>query len=191
MNVKDRLVGRRAGLCAAALVAALVAGPASAEPYKRSLYGNFVDADHDCQDTRAEVLIIESLVPVTLDAAGCKVLKGKWFDAYTGRVFTNPRQLDIDHLVPLGEVHKSGGDRWGKARRVDYANNLSDPDILIAVSLGQNRSKGDRNPAEWLPKKNTAFYCTYIRRWVAIKARWNLRIDAGERRAIDDVLAGC
>jgi hypothetical protein len=140
----------------------LVAVPAAhADPYKRSLYKHWIDADHDCQDTRTEVLIAESVIAVTLDARGCKVLRGKWNDPYTGRTFANPRLLDVDHLVPLGEVHVSGGDRWSPQRRQDYANNLSDPNTLIAVSLSANRSKGDRDPAKWLPT-NVSFRCIYV-----------------------------
>ncbi|MGH6692122.1 MAG: hypothetical protein ACREF4_15750, partial [Gammaproteobacteria bacterium] len=36
-----------------------------------------------CIDIRQQVLIDESVVPVTLDAKGCRVLKGEWHDPYT------------------------------------------------------------------------------------------------------------
>ena len=156
---------------AAILVSVATASTAQSEPYKRSLYKHWVDADRDCQDTRQEVLIAESTVPVKLDARGCKVLKGQWFDPYTGKVFTNPKVLDIDHFVPLAEVHRSGGNRWSAAKRQAYANDLSSLDTLIAVSAGANRSKGDKDPAKWMPD-NEAFHCQYVQTWVAIKVRW-------------------
>ena len=51
--------------------------------YSRSDYKHWIDADKDCQDTRQEVLIAESLEKPILDEKGCKVISGKWFDPYT------------------------------------------------------------------------------------------------------------
>ncbi len=82
--------------------------PSPTVPYDRDLYGGWRDADGDCQDTRQEVLIAESLVPVALDSRGCRVVSGQWLDPYTGQTFTNPSDLDIDHFIPLAEAHRSG-----------------------------------------------------------------------------------
>ena len=90
---------------------------------------SFVDADLDCQSTRQVVLIEESQEPVVLDLRGCKVRN----DPYTGETFTNPRQLDIDHFVPLAEVHRSGAHSWDAKKRKAFANDLTDPRSLIAV----------------------------------------------------------
>ncbi len=58
------------------------------------------------------------------------------------------------------------------------------------VSAGFNRSKGDQDPAEWLPP-DESFRCTYVEDWVVIKAAWDLSVDAAEHDAIVDVLSGC
>ena len=42
-------------------------------PYSRSDYNHWIDEDKDCQDTRQEVSIIESLIKVKLDKKGCIV----------------------------------------------------------------------------------------------------------------------
>ena len=84
----------------------------NAEAYSRVDYKHWIDADKDCQNTRQEVLIRDSLQKVTLDKKGCKVIKGRWYDLYTDKYFTNPNDLDVDHFVPLGEVDRSGGNKW-------------------------------------------------------------------------------
>ena len=159
-------------------------------PYVRSLYGGWSDDDGDCQDTREEVLIAESLVEVDLDATGCKVIAGKWLDPYTGSVFTDPGELDVDHFIPLAEVHRSGAATWDNVRRHAFANNLRQSGALIAVSSAANRSKGDRDPAGWLPP-NVAYRCKYVEDWVAYKAAWQLTMDADESRAVAEFLNAC
>ena len=111
-------------------------------------------------------------------------------DLYTGETFTDPGDLDIDHYIPLAEAHRSGADTWTAQRREDFANDLTHPDALIAVSASANRSKSDRDPAGWLPP-DTGYQCAYVDTWVAIKGIWDLTIDSEERAAIDEVLGGC
>src|SRR3972149_2944896 len=91
----------------AVLVSVSTAQVVQAEPYKRSLYKHWVDADSDCQDTRQEGLIAERTIAVRLESRGCKVLSRRWHDPYTDAVFTDPKKLDIDHFIPLKEVHRS------------------------------------------------------------------------------------
>lgn len=184
------MVLRFAFLMAGLLAAATVAQAAEIVPYKRSLYKHWIDADRDCQNTRQEVLITESVIVPTLDATGCKVIGGRWLDPYTGETFTDPRKLDIDHLIPLAEVHRSGGEQWNAKRRQSYANDLFDPNTLIAVDLRANRRKGAKDPAKWMPQSD-AFHCQYILRWVEVKSRWGLSMDAKERSKVQAVLAGC
>jgi len=164
--------------------------PAPAVPYDRDLYGSWIDADGDCQDTRQEVLIAESITPVQLDSRGCRVVSGTWLDPFTGQTFTNPGDLDIDHFIPLAEAHRSGADRWPSQLRRQFANDLSWPGSLIAVSASANRSKGARDPAGWLPP-NEEFHCDYVRNWVITKAYWGLAMDGREREAVYNVLADC
>ena len=159
-------------------------------PYKRNLYGKWRDIDKDCQNTRQEVLISKSLVPVKLDSKGCRVISGKWFDPYTGQTFISPRDLDIDHFIPLAEVHRSGGNIWDRQRRQRYANDLSYKNTLIAVSSSTNRAKGDKDPARWLPP-NKSFHCEYVQLWAATKKYWILTMDNMERKTIKSILQEC
>ncbi len=169
-------------------VAAQIIAPEVDAPYdRRAQYGDWTDADGDCMNTRHEVLAAESLVVPTLSADGCKVKVGLWYDPYTGLTFTNPKRLDLDHLVPLAEAHRSGADAWDNARRRAYGNDLANPGHLIAVQARANRSKGAKDPAAWLPP-NTAYHCAYVRAWVGVKHKWALSIDPAEQAAIATVL---
>lgn len=156
--------------------------------YDRKAWKHWIDADRDCQNTRHEVLIEESLTPVTFKTdKGCRVVSGSWLGSYSGDVFTDASKLDIDHLVPLKEAHESGGYAWDAARRRDYANDLSDPNTLIAVDRGLNRQKGAGDPAEWLPP-NKAYQTEYAEAWVAVKRKWGLTADAKEISALQAIL---
>lgn len=131
--------------------------------YNRHAWRHWVDADHDCQSTRDEVLIAESEVRVEfVDDRHCRVKRGRWTCPHTGRTVTDPVRLDIDHLVPLENAHGSGGWRWSPAQKAKYANDLDDPEQLVAVVASANRSKGSRAPDQWLPA-NVSFVCEYVR----------------------------
>ena len=191
-----RVSAAASGFALVALGLGLTAGAYGQEPaertvpYSRSLYTHWTDDDNDCQDTRQEVLIAESTQPVELDNSGCRVVAGRWFDPYTAQTVTNPSELDIDHLIPLAEAHRSGANAWDAERRRKFANDLFHVDALIAVTASANRSKGARDPARWLPP-NHEYRCEYARAWVVHKATWGLALDKQERLALMQILQGC
>lgn len=155
--------------------------------YRRSEWKHWIDADSDCQDTRQEVLIDESVIPVTFDERGCKVISGRWICPYTGMVFTDPSQLDVDHMVALNSAHEAGGWRWDRERKMMYANELNQPIHLVAVYKGANRSKGSKKPNEWLPP-NKYYRCLYVLDWVNIKMQWELTMTPDESEFIINYL---
>lgn len=147
--------------------------------YARDLFRHWTDDDGDGCNTREEVLIAESVTPAQVDAYGCKVVEGDWFSEYDGITHTNPSNLDIDHVVSLKEAWDSGAWNWSAAQRQKFANDLSDPRSLIAVTASANRSKSDKDPSNWIPGRQEAV-CTYIVNWVAVKAKWKLSMDESE-----------
>lgn len=174
---------------------ALVAGltvhePEPTEPYVRSDWPHWSDADGDCQSTRFEVLIEESAVEPTLSDDGCRVVAGRWLDPFTGVVVTDPSDLDVDHLVPLANAHASGGWAWDRELRRSFANDLDHPEALVAVTSSANRSKGSRGPDEWRPPA-TEFWCEYATGWAEVKLRWELTITEAERVALLELRATC
>jgi hypothetical protein len=159
--------------------------------YKRTLFKHWSDLDRDGCSTREEVLIAESITNAQVDAYGCKVIAGDWYSPYDNQRYSYPADLDIDHVVALKEAWDSGAHSWSAAKRELFANDLSDDRSLIAVKDSENQSKSDRDPSNWIPK-NSAYLCTYLADWVAIKARWGLSMDTSEWGRIKNLLnASC
>lgn len=155
--------------------------------YKRSDWGRWIDTDRDCQDTRQEVLISESLIPVTMDSRKCKVTKGRWFCPYTGQFITDPSILDIDHLVPLKHAHEHGGSEWSREKKREYSNYLKDPRNLIAVHRSANRQKGAKAPHEWMPKFKP-YWCSYLSDWIIVKYKFKMFLSNEEMLFIEKTL---
>tara|TARA_B100000686_G_scaffold297768_1_gene330292 strand:+ start:350 stop:1534 length:1185 start_codon:yes stop_codon:yes gene_type:complete len=159
--------------------------------YSRSSWSHWNDADGDCQNARAEVLIDESMSSITFRSNNkCTVDTGYWEDAFSGIILTEASDLDVDHMVPLKNAHDSGGWSWNSTKKKEYANDLSDPNHLIAVSAGVNRSKGAKSPDQWKPPLQS-YWCTYATNWISIKNKWNLGVTYSEWSALEIMLAYC
>ena len=171
-----------------------IADRGSGVEYNRRDWRHWIDADRDCQDTRAEVLIAESLASVSFapedDGDQCRVVSGRWLGPWTGEVFTDASDVDIDHHVPLGHAHLSGGWQWPPDRKRAYANDVADPVSLQATSAPVNRSKGKQPPDEWRPNE-TASWCRYAADWITVKQKWELTVTSSEVGALEAMLATC
>ena len=176
---------------ATTLVITIAAIPAGIPAYDRSDWRHWVDSDGDCQDARQEVLIEESLEPVTYeDDRECRVETGQWWAPHLGHHLGNPGHIDVDHHVPLKNAHLSGGWAWTPEEKEQYANFLEDPDHLVAISSRHNRSKGARGPVEWAPPDNGT-WCDYATDWAEIKEKWELTMTPVESEMVMDMLGTC
>lgn len=144
--------------------------------YDRSLFGGWADFDGDCLNTRHEVLAQLSTGRLVLSNDNCRVVRGRWNDPYTGKIFLEARKMDIDHLVPLYWAWQHGADQWSNAKREKFAN---DPVNLFAVDAGTNRAKGAKGPLEWLPP-NAAFHCQYVLRFKRLMKTYGLTYPAAD-----------
>jgi hypothetical protein len=167
----------------------IVADELSLAGYSRDLFDHWQTVEGGCS-VRERVLIDESRSPAQVDPFGCAVVAGDWFSIYDGIEIQDPSELDIDHVVALAEAWRSGAATWDERRRTAFANDLTDPRTLVAVSASSNRSKSDRDPSEWRPPRREA-WCAYASDWIAIKVRWQLTADPAEARALEDMLAAC
>lgn len=120
---------------------------------------------------------------------GCDVVAGRWVSPYDDGVWTDPADVDIDHVVALAEAWRSGAASWDDSKREDFANDMSGPQ-LITVTDNVNQAKGDQAPHQWRPP-NTDYWCTYARMWIGSKARWELSIVSAERTALEEMLNTC
>lgn len=175
---------------AKSLLAKLAVAPeAGASSYARTKFPYPFDANGDCQNTRAEVLLQETKAAVTYTTSSrCYVKTGKWFSYYDGVWATLASALQVDHFVPLQQAWVSGARSWTPAQRKAFANDLWGP-TLQAVTVKMNESKGDRDPAKWLPPR-AASRCQYAIQWVEVKYRWRMTIDATEKAALAKLLTG-
>ena len=118
---------------------------------------------------------------------GCDVESGRWLDPYTTRVYTDPLDIDIDHLVPLANAYRSGASEWDEPERERYAN---DPGNLLSVEDNANQEKGDKGPEAWKPP-NRAIWCSYAKRWVGVKSTYDLTINPQEKASLEQMLSSC
>ncbi|MEU8705024.1 HNH endonuclease family protein [Streptomyces sp. NPDC048565] len=163
-----------------------VSAEGSSSGYSRDKFPHWITQSGNC-NTR-EVVLERDGSDVVQDSA-CAATSGSWYSEYDGATWTAASDLDIDHMVPLAEAWRSGASSWTNDQRQAYANDLTRPQ-LIAVTDNVNQSKGDKDPAEWLPSR-TAYQCTYARAWVHVKHYYDLSVDSAEKTALQSALNGC
>ncbi|MCX4690642.1 HNH endonuclease family protein [Kitasatospora purpeofusca] len=172
-----------------AAVDALAVADERRDGYVRTAYKHWTDADHNGCNARKDTIISEALEAPEV-GPGCTLTGGTWFSPYDDVVVTDASGLDVDHLIPLAENWDSGGFGWTAKEREQYANDLEDSRTLIAVTARSNRSKSDKDVAEWLPPA-VEYRCHYTQDWVAVKTRWGLSVDPAELAALHRIAAGC
>jgi hypothetical protein len=146
--------------------------------YQREDWPHWIDEDGDCQNTRQELLILSSQVPVTFTSErGCTVATGQWLDPYTGNTYTQASDVDIDHVVPLAYAHAAGGATWTREQRERFAN---DPRNLLVVDDAENQRKGAAGPSEYLPR--ASFHGDYLRLWREVVEAYGLKLRAEDAR---------
>lgn len=147
--------------------------------YDRKKFKHWVDLDGDCQNTRNEILIARSNVPVTFKKnkkGDCVVKSGEWSDFYYFETLSEAQNIDIDHIVPLKHAWTAGANTWTPKKREVFAN---DHENLVITNKKYNRQKGAKTILEWMPVEKS-YACQYIKRWFEIKEKYDLKITQKE-----------
>jgi hypothetical protein len=155
--------------------------------YSRKEWKHWTDHDRNCLDMRHEILKTRSLTPPSLNARGCKVLRGQWEDYYFPKNLSIASNVDIDHLVPLKNAHESGGYAWSKRQRETFAN---DPRVLVITDLKYNRQKGSKGIDRWLPAQKS-YACKYVKDWIRVKREYRLHLLEAEKQTITQISPEC
>jgi hypothetical protein len=162
--------------------------PFKEKGYDRKKWSHWIDIDRDCQNTRAEILIFESILPIKFRGnKKCSVFSGKWHDPYSGRYWFLASDLDIDHIVPLYWAYNHGGKNWTNKKKSIFANDI---DNLLAVEDELNQSKGSKGPNNWLPP-NKSFQCIYVKKFDKIVEKYKLIYRIEEKLFINHFLDNC
>lgn len=157
-------------------------------------------------DTRKAVLIM-SAMPGTLEVSpnfqsDCK-FKGSWKDGYGEfkdnknpsaglkelRVTENPTEMQIDHIVALGDAYRSGANAWGEGVTPERLSIANDPLNLAVSAAAANNFKSDKGPSNYLPPSE--FGCEYAERYTKVKEKYNLTYTQADVDALKGALTKC
>jgi len=178
----------------------VAARPGPDPAYRRADFGSaWADTDHDGCSQRRDALAaaVDRTKPFTERRRGrCihDVVAGTWTDPYTGLPLTftdlsdsqQAQQIPIDHVVALAVAYRYGANRWTAEQRLAFATDLSN---LQPTARATNSKKSDRDAASWRPGRR--YQCDYATRYVSIKAKYALRVDEMEKRALSEMLNAC
>ena len=169
------------------VLAMVAVEPEHQNGYARELFKTWIGVAPDGCDARTAVLRRESTTPIDPALGPCSTTGGAWVSPYDEAAISDPGNSEIDHVVSLKEAWDSGAWAWTDEQRTAYGNDTTDARTLRVVSPSANRSKGDKDPSNWLPVR-AEYVCRYVADWLAIKARWSLTMDESEAGRIRNLL---
>jgi hypothetical protein len=166
-----------------------VKGRAPQTGYSRDQFGDGWGQIGSC-DTRNYILVRDLTKETFRSSPACTVATGVLKDPYTGKTINFVRgvktslAVQIDHVVALSDAWQKGAQQLTYAKRVALSN---DPLNLLAVDGPTNASKSDSDAASWLPP-NRGYWCPFVARQVAVKAKYKLWMTSAEKAQISRIL---
>lgn len=145
----------------------------------------------DCLDITEQVLVERSAVPVVFaDNFECVPSEGSWSDPYLGTEIMRTVDAEVRSLVPIENVHDSGGSEWSLSTREDFLNDTSFPASMVILSADSGHNPRNATPDVWRPS-DPASLCGYAIDWIGVKSRWELTVSVDENAALTEMLATC
>ena len=118
--------------------------------------------------------------PPSIEAQIVAALGGIVYGPYTGRIFTDTRQTDIEHIVAVSEAHDSGLCAASAELRRRFATDLLNLTLAApAVNRCATGAKCAFDAAEWLPPVNR---CWFAARVVAVRQKYRLSVERARGR---------
>lgn len=118
----------------------------------------------------------------------CSISKGKWIDPYSGKTIKNVKDMDVDFIIPLSVVNKSGGSDWDKVTKKTYSNDTEN--VLIAVSKDSKDDRGDKTIAKYIPKSKE-YKCEFAKNYTIVANKYNILITDKDKDKLSDLIVEC
>src|SRR5699024_7953215 len=165
----------------------------SEDDYERDEFGDgWASIGGGC-DTRDQILN-RDLVEITYEnGSDCEATDGTLHDPYTGTTIEGhlSEDVQIDHIVSLGDAWYSGAEDWSSEKREAFAN---DPANLVAVDAGENMSKSDDAISEWYAERDApseAAECRYAAQYVDVLATYDLPVTRDDYKLLKKLETSC
>lgn len=113
-------------------------------------------------------------------------LGGEIRSPYTGEVFRDRSETDIEHIVATSEAHDSGLCAAAASTRRQFAKDLSN--LTLASPSVNRHQKSGKDLAEWTPDENVCWFAHTV---VTVKAKYGLSMDTREANAASRILTRC
>lgn len=112
------------------------------------------------------------------------VISGVWYDWYMDKELTSPKEIDIDHVIPLKLANKMGMESRTPEEKQVFANDFEN----LVVSYNRlNRAKSDKGPSEWQPEdlNKAKLYAT---KFIEVAYKYNLTLSQADYDALITIL---
>lgn len=124
--------------------------------------------------------------PQSVEAQIISRMGGRIYGPYTGTIFANPKETDIEHIVARSEAHDSGLCSAKTQTRSSFARDLLN--LTLASPNVNRRQKVAKDFAEWTPARNKCWYAATI---IKVKSKYRLSVDSREKAALQLTLQSC